>query len=187
MYISLFFSIPFAIPIAIASLYLAKLITKKERQELELSQNKDLFTQTQKAVAVFKVVTILFFSIPLLLLIPTIINPPHSDAMLGVYLILVPFALCILISAIAATHGYNYLFYTASNKKAFFILAIPFIISTFLLCILATILGDPITSYTTPIISCIFVLAIMTVILLLIRKRLKKANCVTFSTNSSEQ
>ena len=171
MGISLFFSIPFAIPIAIASLYLAKLITKKERQELELSQNKDLFTQTQKAVAVFKVVTILFFSIPLLLLIPTIINPPHSDAMLGVYLILVPFALCILISAIAAIHGYNYLFYTASNKKAFFILAIPFIISTFLLCILATILGDPIASYTTPIISCFLILSIMSVILISLRKK----------------
>ena len=149
MGISLFFSIPFAIPIAIASLYLSKLITKKERQELELSQNKDLFTQTQKAVAVFKVVTILFFSIPLLLLIPTIINPPHSDAMLGVYLILVSFALCILI------------------------LAILFIISTFLLCILATILGDPIASYTTPIISCFLILSIMSVILISLRKKFK--------------
>ena len=116
--IPLFFILPFIMPIM--TFNLAKFITKKEKQELELSQNKNLFTQAQKAVMVFKIATILLFSIPLLFLIPHIINPPYNDGAQGaLFFIFLPSTLFIFIPAIAGIHGYNYLFTQLATKMLF--------------------------------------------------------------------
>jgi hypothetical protein len=176
--IPLFFILPFIMPIM--TFNLAKFITKKEKQELELSQNKNLFTQAQKAVMVFKIATILLFSIPLLFLIPHIINPPYNDGAQGaLFFIFLPSTLFIFIPAIAGIHGYNYLFYTTSNKNAFFILAVPFT-PTLLLGFLATIKaiqGDwaIVNGHVAAILilPSLFVLGIMAVILFILRKKFK--------------
>ena len=139
----LILSLPFITPII--TFVLARITTKKERQELILSKNSDRFTQSKKIALKFKIAIIIYFSTPLLFLIPSIINPPYNDGAQGaLFFMFVPSTLFMLIPAIAGTHGYNYLFYTTSNKKAFFILAIPFIPTFFLgfLAVIKAVQGD---------------------------------------------
>lgn len=175
---------PFALIILIPlSIYIlrkdkAKATTEDEEQKLNLSKFENKFKQSKKIALGFKIATVLFFSTPLLLLLPSIINPPHNDGAQGaLFFIFVPSALCILIPVITSLHGYSFLFYTTSDKKAFYILAIPFI-PAILLGILAAIkavqgdwaiVNGHLAAFI--IIPTILFLGILTIILLSIRKR----------------
>ena len=102
-------------------------IIKKERQASEQLQNKDLFTRACKAAKGFKIATIISASIPLLLLIPFLFDEPtHSsgDDLLRFFIFL---SIIILFLSWTCFLSYNYLFFTSSDTKAFYILLTPFI------------------------------------------------------------
>ena len=103
------------------------LITKKERQTLELPQNKDLFTQASKAAKGFKIATIIFSSLPLLLLIPFLFDEPTHSTGDDLLIFFIFLSIIILFLSGTCILSYNYLFFTSSDTKAFYILLIPFI------------------------------------------------------------
>lgn len=136
----LFFFIMFIITFG-----LAWLITKKERQTFELPQNKDLFTQASKAAKGFKIATIISSSLPLLLLFPFLFDKPTHSSADDLLVFFIFLSIEILISSLCCIHSYNYLFCTANNTKAFYILFIPFFpiffIGTFLTLVAGGFLG----------------------------------------------
>ena len=106
---------------------LAWLITKKERQTFKLEQNQNLLVQFQKAAKGFKIATTISVTLPLLSLIPFLFDEPtHStgDDLLVFFILL---SIEILTTSLCCISSYNYLFCTANNTKAFYILFIPFL------------------------------------------------------------
>ena len=136
----LFFFIMFIITFG-----LAWLITKKERQTFKLEQNQDLLVQFQKAAKGFKIATIASVSLPLLLLFPFLFDKPTHSSADDLLVFFIFLSIEILISSLCCIHSYNYLFCTANNTKAFYILFIPFFpiffIGTFLTLVAGGFLG----------------------------------------------
>lgn len=136
----LFFFIMFIITFG-----LAWLITKKERQTFKLEQNQDLLIQFQKAAKGFKIATIASVSLPLLLLFPFLFDKPTHSSADDLLVFFIFLSIEILISSLCCIHSYNYLFCTANNTKAFYILFIPFFpiffIGTFLTLVAGGFLG----------------------------------------------
>jgi hypothetical protein len=144
-------------------------IIKKERQASEQLQNKDLFTRACKAAKGFKIATIISASIPLLLLIPFLFDEPtHSsgDDLLKFFIFL---SMIMLILPITSVFSYNYLFFTSSGTKAFYILLTPFI-PIFLIGIFLTLVGGGFLGIFL-IIPYVIILAVMARILYFKRKR----------------
>ena len=102
-------------------------ITKKERQASKLPQNKDLFTQACKAAKGFKIATIISSSLPLLLLIPFLFDEPTHSTGDDLLIFFIFLSIIILFLSGTCILSYNYLFFTSSDTKAFYILLIPFI------------------------------------------------------------
>ena len=115
---------------------LAWFITKKERQASEQPQNKDLFARACKAAKGFKIAANTSVSLPLLLLFPFLFDKPTHSSADDLLVFFIFLSIEILISSLCCIPSYNYLFCSASNTKAFYILFIPFIpiffIGTFL-------------------------------------------------------
>ena len=112
---------------ALSILPFGRAITKKERQASEQPQNKDLFARACKAAKGFKIATIISESLPLILLIPFLFDEPtHStgDDLLRFFIFL---SIIILFLSWTCFLSYNYLFFTSSDTKAFYILLTPFI------------------------------------------------------------
>lgn len=117
----------FFFAMSIITFGLAWLITKKERQTFKLEQNQNLLVQFQKAAKGFKIATIISESLPLILLIPFLFDEPtHStgDDLLRFFIFL---SIIILFLSWTCFLSYNYLFFTSSDTKAFYILLTPFI------------------------------------------------------------
>lgn len=123
----------------------AWLITKKERQTFELEQNQNLLVQFQKATKGFKIAAIASVSLPLLLLFPFLFDKPTHSSADDLLVFFIFLSIEILISSLCSIHSYNYLFCTANNTKAFYILFIPFFpiffIGTFLTLVAGGFLG----------------------------------------------
>ena len=123
----------------------AWLITKKERQTFELEQNQNLLVQFQKAAKGFKIAAIASVALPLLLLFPFLFDKPTHSSADDLLVFFIFLSIEILISSLCCIHSYNYLFCTANNTKAFYILFIPFFpiffIGTFLTLIAGGFLG----------------------------------------------
>ena len=107
------------------------LITKKERQTLELQQNQNILVQFQKTVKGFKITAITSISIPLLFL-PFLFalqckQTHFNEEELLVIFILLFMDIEMLISSLYCIPSYNYLFSSANNTKVFYILSTPFI------------------------------------------------------------
>ena len=123
----------------------AWLITKKERQTFELEQNQNLLVQFQKAAKGFKIAAIASVSLPLLLLFPFLFDKPTHSSADDLLVFFIFLSIEILISSLCCIHSYNYLFCTANNTKAFYILFIPFFpiffIGTFLTLVAGGFLG----------------------------------------------
>ncbi len=136
----LFFFIMFIITFG-----LAWLITKKERQTFELEQNQNLLVQFQKASKGFKIAAIASVFLPLLLLFPFLFDKPTHSSADNLLVFFIFLSIEILISSLCCIHSYNYLFCTANNTKAFYILFIPFFpiffIGTFLTLVAGGFLG----------------------------------------------
>ena len=154
---------------ALSILPFGRAITKKERQASEQPQNKDLFARACKAAKGFKIATIISASIPLLLLIPFLFDEPtHSsgDDLLKFFIVL---SMIMLILPITSVFSYNYLFFTSSGTKAFYILLTPFIpifiISSFIILVGGGFIGILL------MLPYVIILAVMAKILSKKRKR----------------
>lgn len=139
-------------------------LTKNERQKLEEPQNKDLWVQSKKAALGFKIATIAFSFIPLLLLIPFACEPADNGYGDAAFAILLGVSIAAFLSTFSAIYCYNFLFYVASDKTASIILCIP--ISALILC---SAVFPPL------IIPCVIFVLIERAILLSKRKRFYKA------------
>lgn len=107
------------------SIFFVRHLTKNERQKLEEPQNKDLWVKSKKAALGFKIATIAFSSIPLLLLIPFACEPANNGYGDAAFAILLGVSIVVFLSSFSAIYCYNFLFYVASDKTASIILCIP--------------------------------------------------------------
>ena len=117
------------------SIFFVRHLTKNERQKLEEPQNKDKWVKSKKAALGFKIATIAFSSIPLLLLIPFACEPADNGYGDAAFTILLGVSIVVFLSSFSAIYCYNFLFYVASEQIASIILCIPF--SSLILCSLA--------------------------------------------------
>ncbi|MBR3073347.1 hypothetical protein [Fibrobacter sp.] len=109
-------------------------LTKNERLKLEKPQNKELWIKSKKAALGFKIATIAFLSIPLLLLIPFACEPADNGYGDAAFAILLGVSIAIFLSSFSTIYCYNFLFYVASDNTASIILCIP--LSFLILCCL---------------------------------------------------
>lgn len=107
------------------SIFFVRHLTKNERQKLEEPQNKDLWVKSKKAALGFKIATIAFSSIPLLLLIPFACEPADNGYGDAAFAILLGVSIVVFLSSFSAIYCYNFLFCVASDKTASIILCIP--------------------------------------------------------------
>ena len=148
-------------------------ITKKERQASEQPQNKDLFARASKAAKGFKIATIISESLPLILLIPFLFDEPtHStgDDLLRFFIFL---SIIILFLSWTCFLSYNYLFFTSSDTRAFYILLTPFI-PIFIIGTLIILVGGGFIGIFL-MLPYIIILAVMANFLNIKRKRFYKA------------
>ena len=153
----------------------ARLLTKKEKQAFEQQQDPNLLTQLPKASKRFKIATMASVSLPFLLLFPFLFGKPTHSTGDDFLVFLVFLSIAIIISALCCINSYNYLFYTSSNIKAFWILFAPFlpffIIGGFLTFI-ASLFGDGFIGVGLIIMGpFIIILAVMTIILIIKRRK----------------
>ena len=146
------------------NIFFVRYLTKKERLTLEKPQNKDLWVKSKKAALGFKIATIAFLSIPLLLLIPFACEPADNGYGDAAFAILLGVSIAVFLSSFSAVYSYNFLFYVADNKTASIILCIP--LSALILC---SAVFPPL------IIPCAIFVLIARAILLSKRKRFYKA------------
>ena len=146
------------------NIFIVRHLTKNERQKLEEPQNKDLWVQSKKAASGFKIATIAFLSIPLLLLIPFACEPADNGYGDAAFAILLGVSIAVFLSSFSAIYCYNFLFYVASDKTASIILCIP--LSSLILCSAA---------FPPLIIPCAIFVLIARAILMSRRKRFYKA------------
>jgi hypothetical protein len=149
------------------------LITKKERQTLELQQNQNILVQFQKTVKGFKITAITSISIPLLFL-PFLFalqckQTHFNEEELLVIFILLFMDIEMLISSLYCILSYNYLFSTTNNTKVFYILFIPFI-PIFLIGFFLILVGGGFIGIFL-IIPYVIILAVMAKILYFKRKQ----------------
>ena len=110
------------------NIFIVRYLTKKERLTLEEPQNKDFWVKSKKAALGFKIASIIFSSIPLLLLLPYIqsINETEHDGFgNALFTILLLTSIAFFLSSFSTIYCYNFLFYVADNKTATIILFIP--------------------------------------------------------------
>lgn len=121
LYIFFFIIAPLTLPLLIYGLM--KRITRNESEKL--------FFQPPKAIWGFKIIMTLFLSIPLLFcILDYIFRPINYDdfiSSLPIFIFFGTFPLAPFLFAFASYPGYNYLFEIKNNKKAQFVLAVPFI------------------------------------------------------------
>ena len=157
-------TLPVVLFIIALHIFIVRLMTKKERQEIRLPQNKNFWIQCKKAALGFKIATIAFLSIPLLLLIPFACEPADNGYGDAAFAILLGVSIAVFLSSFSAVYCYNFLFYVASDKTASIILCIP--LSALILC---SAVFPPL------IIPCAIFVLIARAILLSKRKRFYKA------------
>ena len=116
------------------NIFIVRHLTKNERQKLKEPQNKDLWVKSKKAALGFKIATIAFSSIPLLLLIPFACEPADNGYGDAAFAILLGVSIAVFLSSFSAVYCYNFLFYVASDNTASIILCIP--LSFLILCCL---------------------------------------------------
>ena len=107
------------------NIIIVRYLTKKERLTLEEPQNKDFWVKSKKAALGFKIATIAFSSIPLLLLIPFACEPADNGYGDAAFAILLGVSIAFFLSSFSTIYCYNFLFYVADNKTATIILFIP--------------------------------------------------------------
>ena len=107
------------------NIFIVRYLTKKERLTLEEPQNKELWIKSKKAALGFKIASIAFLSIPLLLLIPFACEPADNGYGDAAFAILLGVSIAFFLSSFSTIYCYNFLFYVADNKTATIILFIP--------------------------------------------------------------
>ena len=116
-------------------IFIVRLMTKKERQEIRLPQNKNFWIQCKKAALGFKIATIAFLFTPLPFIFPSAIEPTDSAPAALFFMILLGVSIAVFLSSFSTIYCYNFLFYVANNRTATIILFVP--LSPVILCSLA--------------------------------------------------
>lgn len=116
---------PVVLLIIAIHIFIVRLMTKKERQEIRLPQNKNFWIQCKKAALGFKIATIAFLFTPLPFIFPSAIEPTDSAPAALFFMILLGVSIAVFLSSFSTIYCYNFLFYVANNRTATIILFIP--------------------------------------------------------------
>lgn len=123
---------PVVLLIIAIHIFIVRLMTKKERQEIRLPQNKNFWIQCKKAALGFKIATIAFLFTPLPFIFPSAIEPTDSGPAALFFMILLGVSIAVFLSSLSTIYCFNFLFYVANNRTATIILFIP--LSPLILC-----------------------------------------------------
>lgn len=112
-------------------IFIARLMTKKERQEIRLPQNKNFWIQCKKAALGFKIATVLFGAAHYLFLLPFFIKQDEDVWAAVVFLMILALSTIIFASSLSSIYCYNFLFFV-NSEKALQILLVPVSLSFFI-------------------------------------------------------
>ena len=166
---------PVVLLIIAIHIFIVRLMTKKERQEIRLPQNKKLWIQCKKAALGFKIATVLFGAAHYLFLLPFFIKQEDDIWAAIIFLMILALTTIIFASSLSSIYCYNFLFFV-NSEKATQILLVPVtlaILINFIFSPLFTITINIVNILSLIIIPCtiIFYIIIMRVLLSKKRKR----------------
>ena len=103
-------------------IFIVRLMTKKERQEIRLPQNKSFWIQCKKAAIGFKIATLLFGAAHYLFLLPIVNDDDFGAAV--IFFEIFALSTIIFASSLSSIYCYNFLFFV-HREKATQILLVP--------------------------------------------------------------
>ena len=103
-------------------IFIVRLMTKKERQEIRLPQNKNFWIQCKKAALGFKIATVLFGAAHYLFLLPIVNDDDFGAAV--IFFEIFALSTIIFASSLSSIYCYNFLFFV-NREKATQILLVP--------------------------------------------------------------
>lgn len=103
-------------------IFIVRLMTKKERQEVRLPQNKNFWIQCKKAALGFKIATVLFGAAHYLFLLPIVNDDDFGAAV--IFFEIFALSTIIFASSLSSIYCYNFLFFV-NREKATQILLVP--------------------------------------------------------------
>lgn len=103
-------------------IFIVRLMTKKERQEVRLPQNKNFWIQCKKAALGFKIATVLFGAAHYLFLLPIVNDDDFGAAV--IFFEIFALSTIIFASSLSSIYCYNFLFFV-HREKATQILLVP--------------------------------------------------------------
>lgn len=103
-------------------IFIVQRMTKKERQEIRLPQNKNFWIQCKKAALGFKIATVLFGAAHYLFLLPIVNDDDFGAAV--IFFEIFALSTIIFASSLSSIYCYNFLFFV-NREKATQILLVP--------------------------------------------------------------
>lgn len=103
-------------------IFIVRRMTKKERQEIRLPQNKNFWIQCKKAALGFKIATVLFGAAHYLFLLPIVNDDDFGAAV--IFFEIFALSTIIFASSLSSIYCYNFLFFV-HREKATQILLVP--------------------------------------------------------------
>ena len=103
-------------------IFIVRRMTKKERQEIRLPQNKNFWIQCKKAALGFKIATVLFGAAHYLFLLPIVNDNDFGAAV--IFFEIFALSTIIFASSLSSIYCYNFLFFV-NREKATQILLVP--------------------------------------------------------------
>ena len=103
-------------------IFIVRRMTKKERQEIRLPQNKNFWIQCKKATLGFKIATVLFGAAHYLFLLPIVNDDDFGAAV--IFFEIFALSTIIFASSLSSIYCYNFLFFV-HREKATQILLVP--------------------------------------------------------------
>ena len=103
-------------------IFIVRRMTKKERQEIRLPQNKNFWIQCKKAALGFKIATVLFGAAHYLFLLPIVNDDDFGAAV--IFFEIFALSTIIFASSLSSIYCYNFLFFV-NREKATQILLVP--------------------------------------------------------------
>ena len=115
-------TLPVVLFIIALHIFIVRLMTKKERQEIRLPQNKNFWIQCKKAALGFKIATVLFGAAHYLFLLPIVNDDDFGAAV--IFFEIFALSTIIFASSLSSIYCYNFLFFV-NREKATQILLVP--------------------------------------------------------------
>ena len=106
---------PVVLLIIAIHIFIVRLMTKKERQEIRLPQNKNFWIQCKKAALGFKIATVLFGAAHYLFLLPIVNDDDFGAAV--IFFEIFALSTIIFASSLSSIYCYNFLFFVHREKN----------------------------------------------------------------------